>query len=1001
MAEIIISVEGQTPGSPGVALEYAYSVVSPTPPLVTLSIDDDTGVTGYTWEIVDQPVGASATLSSETAASPTFTPTADVSGTYLIRVTLDGTSEVLTNAVAFSTRYLSLRKPAMGELYEYPGKGFLVDFEEIIDAVDDGGGGMYSPLTSQGDVYVHDAGGDTRQPIGTNNQFFRVNTSNSTYLDWVTLVESMVGFDDSTGHTHSGSGNDGTPINITDVIDGIGGSIASSQIAYGSGSDTIAGSANLTFDGTDGITLNTGLISIGYSTRCTAMGDGLPGNIGTASGANNTWYGYGSGEGVEGGDNNTGIGAYSLQGAINTDNNTAVGFRAGMLAYGQGNTLIGSRAGDNITSGQLNIIIGNGLDASAVNIDRELNIGNIILGDMNTERIQIGGSIPGTWGDASIRLAMTDAAFIPNVLTTTQRDALTAENGMIIYNSTLGTIQARNGGSWENIPGNQGDVTAALNITDNTIVRGDGGAKGIQDSGITIDDSNNISGAVNVTNTGYYQLADISAPSNPGAGLGRLYKKTSDDGLFWLPDAAGSEVDLTSTVPSAHASTHENGGSDEVSIADLDGIPGTASDTQILYGSGTNVAGSANLVFDSANGRVRIGGSGAMSGDASIRCAETDAAFMPNVLTTTQRNAITPENGMYIYNSTLGVFQEYQNGGWVSSLTNSQYVSLTGSGDCTIHYHSNSIHDDTAGEIAAISLKSNPVSADYLLIEDTEDSNNKKRTTIGAIFPTTTKGDLFTYSTDHDRLAIGSDYRFLWANSATSTGMEWIVLTEGMVQFDDSAGHTHSGTGNDGSQIDHGDLLNDGTNTHAQIDSHISSTANPHSTSIANIGTGTLAQLNSAVSDASLISNSSSEISAIALKSTPTITDELLIEDAADSYSKKSITLGSIPGARWDVVTQIDSSDSPYTASIGELVRADPQSGGGGEITVNLPAIAASNKGLAIAVKAYYNGQPGYDIDVIPNGADTIDEIKIFVLDDDNQWAVFVSDGTSNWIQLG
>lgn len=37
-----------------------------------------------------------------------------------------------------------------------------------------------------------------------------------------------------------------------------------------------------------------------------------------------------------------------------------------------------------------------------------------------------------------------------------------------------------------------GDVTAALNLTDNALVRGDGGAKGVQDSGILIDDSNNM-----------------------------------------------------------------------------------------------------------------------------------------------------------------------------------------------------------------------------------------------------------------------------------------------------------------------------------------------------------------------------------------------------------------------------------------------------------------------------------------------------------------------------
>lgn len=37
-----------------------------------------------------------------------------------------------------------------------------------------------------------------------------------------------------------------------------------------------------------------------------------------------------------------------------------------------------------------------------------------------------------------------------------------------------------------------GDVTAAANLTDNALVRGDGGLKGVQDSGILIDDSDNM-----------------------------------------------------------------------------------------------------------------------------------------------------------------------------------------------------------------------------------------------------------------------------------------------------------------------------------------------------------------------------------------------------------------------------------------------------------------------------------------------------------------------------
>jgi hypothetical protein len=55
-----------------------------------------------------------------------------------------------------------------------------------------------------------------------------------------------------------------------------------------------------------------------------------------------------------------------------------------------------------------------------------------------------------------------------------------------------------------------------------------------------------VSSAVVLSGTAaFMELPDISAPANPGAGLGRLYKKTGDDGIFWKPDAGGAEVDLT------------------------------------------------------------------------------------------------------------------------------------------------------------------------------------------------------------------------------------------------------------------------------------------------------------------------------------------------------------------------------------------------------------------------------------------------------------------------
>ena len=57
------------------------------------------------------------------------------------------------------------------------------------------------------------------------------------------------------------------------------------------------------------------------------------------------------------------------------------------------------------------------------------------------------------------------------------------------------------GVKWAAVAGT-GDVTAAAVLADNAIIRGDGGAKGVQDSSVLIDDSDNITGLVGLTMTG-------------------------------------------------------------------------------------------------------------------------------------------------------------------------------------------------------------------------------------------------------------------------------------------------------------------------------------------------------------------------------------------------------------------------------------------------------------------------------------------------------------------
>lgn len=76
--------------------------------------------------------------------------------------------------------------------------------------------------------------------------------------------------------------------------------------------------------------------------------------------------------------------------------------------------------------------------------------GKILLGtsayDEANNRLGLGTASPNA--SSVLDLTSTTGSLLLPRMTTTQRDALTAANGMVVYNSTVNEVQAREGGAW-------------------------------------------------------------------------------------------------------------------------------------------------------------------------------------------------------------------------------------------------------------------------------------------------------------------------------------------------------------------------------------------------------------------------------------------------------------------------------------------------------------------------------------------------------------------------
>lgn len=172
------------------------------------------------------------------------------------------------------------------------------------------------------------------------------------------------------------------------------------------------------------------------------MGVGTNAGRSITSGSSNVAIGlesYYSGNG----DSNISIGRGSLYNGISS-NNVAIGYNAGIqVTSGGSNIFLGYKAGYNktgATTGQLWI----------ANTDSGTGT-NLITGDFANGKVGINVDPGSIDASAALEVDSTTRGFLPPQMTTTQKLAITAKEGLVVYDLTLHQLSYYNGTAWTNL----------------------------------------------------------------------------------------------------------------------------------------------------------------------------------------------------------------------------------------------------------------------------------------------------------------------------------------------------------------------------------------------------------------------------------------------------------------------------------------------------------------------------------------------------------------------
>jgi hypothetical protein len=429
------------------------------------------------------------------------------------------------------------------------------------------------------------------------------------------------------------------------------------------------------------IGLSSGRYNVTGGTQNTSLGSGALASV--LQGNNNTAIGYNAGQNITTGGSNTLIGSNAGQSIIFANNNTLIGQGAGQsIASASGTTIVGSAAGIFITSNPYNTLIGSGagstitgasntaLGYQALNGSGSSSGGsNVALGYQAGFSISSGGSnvLVGTSAGVYLTsggnntiignnagrflLAQTAGTSLTTnnnsvfIGTDTRSAAQGASNEVVIagYNNTVGQVGY---GSNTTVIGN--------NLTTNTAIQGNLTLGSLNPVSIGLPVATpSTSGGTLAAGTYYYQIVTVDIYGNTTTGSQEISATTtgttSSIGLTWTAVTGAASYRIYRGTATNAQNVYYTSATN--SFTDINGTStaGTIPISNTTYLTRLNSAGSSVL-----GGTVNIGTNTSVA-SAALQIASTTQGFLPPVMTTTQKNAISsPATGLIVFDTTLG-----------------------------------------------------------------------------------------------------------------------------------------------------------------------------------------------------------------------------------------------------------------------------------------------------------------------------------------------------------